>query len=182
MFVLALALWIAYNVVRWGVPWDAGHTIFFHQDSAGSPIGSPFGFGHIGYQLSSFFVVHPTITDHAPWLVPEYGGVAFTWTSPALVIALLARRPPGRRGDVDCRRADRGPQSALLRERDGAIRDAPWVRLRAVPRRADGAGRSRADAGVGRRPHRVLGWRGLWGVWFWNAFYRPGYRWLGRAD
>jgi hypothetical protein len=90
------ALWMFYNDIRWGVVWDSGHTIFFHQDvSAGSPFGSPFGLQHIGYQLNSFLILRPQIFvyDHRLWIIPRKFGTALTWTSPALIFALWAREP-----------------------------------------------------------------------------------------
>ena len=87
-------LWMAYNYVRWGVVWDAGHTIFFHQDdSAGSLFGSPFGLENIPYQLYSFFVLPPRFFNFSPWFYPLRFGTALTWTSPALIYALWAREP-----------------------------------------------------------------------------------------
>lgn len=90
-FVIA---WIAYNEARWHVPWDSGHTIFFHQDKdVGAASGSPFGFENFAYQLRSFFVTLPEVQAAPPYLIPTFDGVALTWTSPALALALFARRP-----------------------------------------------------------------------------------------
>jgi hypothetical protein len=176
VFAPACALWVAYNLARWGVPWDAGHTIFYHQDAAGSPAGSPFGLEHVGYQLSSFFLARPTITDHAPWFIPEYGGVALTWTSPALVIAFLVRRPR--------------PVVAAM-----------WAAaaLIAVPNLlyyVNGTAQFGMRHALDFEPFlfvlmalalrsRMPVWggvliafsaaAGLWGTWYWNTFYRPGY-------
>jgi len=87
-------LWMAYNYARWGVVWDSGHTIFFHQDeNAGQPFGSPFGLGHIPYQLRSFFILPPRFLNFWPWIYPLRYGTALTWTSPALIYALWAREP-----------------------------------------------------------------------------------------
>ena len=86
------ALWVAYNLARWGVPWDSGHTIFFHQDhDVGSPTGSPFAFENLPNQLYSFFVQTPTFQDRAPYAIPAMEGVALTWTSPILIFAAWAR-------------------------------------------------------------------------------------------
>jgi hypothetical protein len=93
VYGLAAALWVGYNVARWGVPWDSGHTIFFHEDAIGSTIGSPFGLRNLAYQFQSFFVQGVTVLPQWPWLKPEYGGLALTWTSPALILALWANRP-----------------------------------------------------------------------------------------
>jgi len=97
-FGVALApfalLWIAYNEARWGVPYDSGHTIFFHQDAGvGSSVGSPFSLSNLPMQLYSFFIQAPSYTQARPYLVPELTGVALTFTSPALLLALRVRGP-----------------------------------------------------------------------------------------
>jgi hypothetical protein len=86
-------LWALYNHARWGTWSDIGYTAWYHQDPAGSPAGSPFRLGYLPYQLWSFFVQMPALTSSYPWLVPSLSGVALTWTSPALVLALAARKP-----------------------------------------------------------------------------------------
>ncbi len=176
VLVPAFALWVAYNVARWGVPWDSGHTIFFHQDAAGATYGSPFGFEHVGYQLWSFFVQRPAVTDRAPWFVPEYSGVALTWTSPALVLALFARRP---RPLVAAMWAAtllvaipnllyyvNGTAQFGMRH---ALDFEPFVLvLMALAVRA----RMPVWAGVLIAYSVAVG---LWGVWYWDTFYRPTY-------
>ena len=90
-----VALWVSYNLARWGVPWDSGHTIFYHQDEdVGSLTGSPFAFGNVPDQLYSFFVQAPSVQPTYPYLVPAMEGVALTWTSPILVFAAWARARP----------------------------------------------------------------------------------------
>ena len=87
-------LWIAYNEARWHVPWDSGHTIFFHQDAdVGEVAGSPFALQNVPYQLWSFFVQGPEFSARPPYAVPTQSGVALTWTSPALLLAFAARQP-----------------------------------------------------------------------------------------
>jgi len=89
-----VVLYVAYNLARWGVPWDSGHTIFYHQDAQGRPQGSPFALRNVPYELYSFVMQAPTFLGAPPWLRPEpTAGVALTWTSPALVYAFAARRP-----------------------------------------------------------------------------------------
>jgi len=87
------ALFVWYNYVRWGTWSDIGYTAWYHQDQAGMPTGSPFRLMYLPYQLVSFFVQAPTILPVFPWLRPELGGVALTWTSPALLLAFFARKP-----------------------------------------------------------------------------------------
>lgn len=172
----AFALWTSYNLARWGVPWDAGHTIFFHQDAAGSPFGSPFGLEHVPYELWSFFVQAPARRDAWPWLIPGYGGVALTWTSPALAIAFCARRPrpvvvsmwiatlalalPNLLYYVNGT-AQFGMRHALDFE--------PFVFVLMVL-----ALRARTPAWAGVLIAYSIA-AGLWGVWFWDVFYRPSY-------
>ena len=85
-------LWVAYNLARWHVPWDSGHTIFFHQDTnIGAEIGSPFSLANLPMQISSFFVSAPQLLTAAPYVIPPLTGVALTWTSPALAMAAFAR-------------------------------------------------------------------------------------------
>lgn len=86
-------LWILYNEARWGTWSDIGYTTWYHQDAVGLPTGSPFRLAYLPAQLLSFFVQMPVWIGRYPWLVPTYNGVALTWTSPALVVAFLARRP-----------------------------------------------------------------------------------------
>jgi hypothetical protein len=94
VFVPAFALWVAYNEARWGVPWDSGHTIFYHQDYlAGSPTGSPFNIANVPMQLWSFLIQYPKFYPVYPFIVPRPTGLALTWCSPALICAFFARRP-----------------------------------------------------------------------------------------
>jgi hypothetical protein len=86
------ALWVGYNEARWGTPTDIGYTAWYHQDNAGMPTGSPFRLAYLAYQLQSFFIQAPERSPDYPYLIPSIGGTALTWTSPALVIALFARR------------------------------------------------------------------------------------------
>ncbi len=96
-FALALVpfvvLYVAYNFARWGVPYDIGYTAWYHQDSAGSPVGSPFQLRYLGYELQSFFVQLPDFRAVYPYAIPSLSGVALTWTSPGLLLAFFARGP-----------------------------------------------------------------------------------------
>ncbi len=93
LLVPVAVLWVFYNEARWGTWSDIGYTTWYHQDQAGMPTGSPFALQYLGYQLQSFFVAWPTWIGRYPWIVPSYGGVALTWTSPALILGFLARSP-----------------------------------------------------------------------------------------
>jgi len=96
-FLLALVplagLWVGYNVARWGVPYDIGYTAWYHQDAAGQPQGSPFRLAYVPDQLYSFFIRYPDYRPAFPYLMPSFAGIALTWSSPALALALRARRP-----------------------------------------------------------------------------------------
>jgi hypothetical protein len=95
---LGLLAWIGYNEATWGTVVDIGHTLYFHQDSWGEKTGSPFGLIYLPYQIYSFFMRAPVFVEfrqQAQWpiLNVDNSGVALTFTSPALVLAFLARRP-----------------------------------------------------------------------------------------
>jgi hypothetical protein len=167
-------LWTAYNEARWHVPWDSGHTIFFHQDAdVGDVVGSPFAVQNVPYQLWSFFVQGPEFSAQPPYAVPPQSGVALTWTSPALLLAFAARQP--RPLVVSVWLATllaAGP--SLLYYVNGFIQfgmrhaldfEAFTFVLMALAAR------------------RGLGWvwftligismaMGIWGSWYWNAVYR----------
>ncbi len=93
VLLIVAIIWIGYNEARWGTLADIGYTTWYHADSAGSPVGSPFALHYLGYQLQSFFIAYPHFQAQFPYVVPDFGGIAMTWTSPALLLALAARRP-----------------------------------------------------------------------------------------
>jgi hypothetical protein len=93
VLIPAAALWTWYNFARWGTPGDLGYTAWYHQDSAGLPSGSPFRFQYLPNQLWSFFVQWPQWQPAFPYLIPTMLGTALQWTSPALILAFLARAP-----------------------------------------------------------------------------------------
>ncbi|MDQ6822899.1 MAG: hypothetical protein M3Z07_00160 [Candidatus Eremiobacteraeota bacterium] len=88
-------LWLAYNRARWGTFSDIGYSTWYHGDRAGMPTGSPFRLMYVPYQLWSFFVQRPDVSAIWPWIRPSVSGIALTWTTPALLLALLARGPRG---------------------------------------------------------------------------------------
>jgi hypothetical protein len=93
VLIVVAALWVLYNRARWGTWADIGYTTWYHQDQVGMPTGSPIRLSYLPYELWSFFVQMPTALPVFPWLRPEFSGVALTWTSPALILALFARKP-----------------------------------------------------------------------------------------
>lgn len=88
--VFAIA-WVAYNFARWGLPFDIGYTAWYHQDSAGSPTGSPFALRYLPYELNAFFRALPTVQASYPWLISPLSGIALEVTSPILITAFFAR-------------------------------------------------------------------------------------------
>jgi hypothetical protein len=100
VFGVTALLWVGLNEAMWGTITDIGHTIYYHQDTWGSPTGSPFGLRYLPYQIYSFFFRPPELVQwlqaaQAPFLKVDPNGVALTFTSPALVLAFFARKPAG---------------------------------------------------------------------------------------
>ena len=172
-------LWVAYNVARWHVPWDAGHTIFYHQDPyMGTPSGSPFSLANVPMELYSFFVVPPIAHGEFPYLQPLGYGTALWFTSPALLFAFFAREP--RRLVASLWLATllvAGP--SLLYYANGGSQYGMRHALDFVPFLFVLMGlAARSDLGVCWRIARVLiVWSvaaGLFGCWYWNAVVRYG--------
>jgi len=182
-FVLTLlpivALMVLYNEARWGTIADIGYTAFYHEDSWGQRTGSPFRIDYLPYEIYSFFMRPPDYVDFrqlAQWPIfkVDVNGVALTWTSPALVLAFLAKR------------------------RDVVV--ALWITivLLALPNffyYLNGWYQFGMRHALDFEPfmlvlmalavrHRFPLWgkvlcvysalAGTWGVWYWNAFYRSG--------
>jgi hypothetical protein len=166
-------LWVAYNQARWGVWYDIGYASWYHQDSAGAPSGSPFALRYFGYQLWSFFWQGPQFTATWPFVVPTYNGLAMTWTSPALAIALFARRPRALViGLWIATLLVAGP--SFIYYVNGyaqfgmrhALDFEPFVVVLmalAIPARVPLLAKAAIAWSVGV---------GLWGIWFWNVYYR----------
>ena len=87
----AALLWGAYNLARWGMLTDIGYTAWYHQDEVGMPFGSPFQLRYLPYQLHAFFVAGFTFVRTFPFVIPGQEAQALTWTSPALVLAFFSR-------------------------------------------------------------------------------------------
>ena len=173
VIALGAGLWVSYNLNRWGVWYDIGYTAWFHLDSAGAPAGSPFQLRYFPYQLWSFFWQGPQFLQAWPFVVPTLNGIAMTWTSPALVIALFARRPrPLVIGLWLATLLVAGP--SFIYYVNGyaqfgmrhALDFEPFVVVLmalAIPMR------------VPLLAKAAIAWSaavGLWGIWFWNVFYR----------
>jgi hypothetical protein len=167
-------LWVGYNEARWHVLWDSGHTIFFHQDKqVGAEEGSPFSLGSIPYQLYSFFVQPLEFKSVWPYVVPDMIGVALTWTSPALALALFAWKP--RRLVISVWIAAllaAGP--AFLYYVNGFVqfgmRHALDFEAFLFVLMALAARRGLHWVWIVLIMYSML--MGLWGSWYWNMFYR----------
>jgi hypothetical protein len=168
------ALWIAYNDVRWHVPWDSGHTIFFHQDvNVGSAVGSPFALINLPYELWSFFVQGLEFSGDAPYLVPPRTGVALTWTSPALLLTCFARRP--------LPLVVSSWAATLLAAIPSLVYYANGTEQFGMRHALDFEAFLFVLMALAARGGLQTIWRaliafsaglGLWGAWFWDAFYR----------
>jgi hypothetical protein len=168
------ALWVWYNELRWGLPYDVGYTAWYHQDQAGEPDGSPFRLAYLRYELYSFFGRFPEVIPRAPFLVPTYDGVALTWTSPALLLAVAAR----------------GPRAQVLSLWAATLLVALPSLVYYVNGFAQFGMRHALDFepflfvlmalavrnGIGPVGRILCAWSiaaGAWGIWYWKTFYRP---------
>ena len=172
-------LWVVYNEARWHVPWDAGHTIFYHQDPyMGSDTGSPFGPENVLGELYSFFVVPPQRLHVFPYLRPLDFGTALWFTSPALVLAFFARRPVRLVVTLWLAVALVAGPSLLYYANGGsqfgmrhALDFAPFLLVLMGLAVREGLGV------VWVAGRALIAWSvaaGVWGCWYWNTFVRPG--------
>ncbi|MBV8151095.1 MAG: hypothetical protein JOY59_06015 [Candidatus Eremiobacteraeota bacterium] len=174
------AFWAWYNLARWGVWYDLGYVEFFHRDPWGQPAGSPFRLSYLPYQIFSFFLQPPVLVEwhqQAMWPIfkVDVNGVALTWSSPALALAFAAR-------------ASRAYLRALwglialvalpsfLYYLNGwfqygmrhALDFEPYLLVLMV---------LAAREGIPRWGKALIAFSCLmsvWGIWYWNAFYRTG--------
>jgi hypothetical protein len=169
--------WVAYNEARWHVPWDAGHTIFYHQDPyMGKLVGSPFALHNAIEELFSFLIVWPIAHPYPPYLQPLAYGTALWFTSPALVLAGFARTPRPLVIALWVATALVALPSIFYYANGGAqfgMRHAldfePFLFALMALAARDGL------ATVWRV---LIGWSvsvGLWGCWYWNTIVRPLY-------
>ncbi len=80
-----------YNYVRWGTVADVGFAKFYRIMEVGMVDPSPpFALKNVGLQLQFFLMQPPHVVAAPPYLIAGQFGTALTFTSPALLIALLA--------------------------------------------------------------------------------------------
>lgn len=168
-------LWVAYNAARWGVWYDIGYTQWYHEDQAGMPTGSPFRLMYFPYELQSFFVQLPTFVNSFPYIKPEMTGVALTWTSPALILAILARGD--RRWIIGlCAAALLTAGPNFIYYVNGfaqfGMRHALDFEPFLIALIALAASRKLPWFGYVLMAYSMI--VGLWGCWFWNVYYRAG--------
>ena len=171
-------LWVAYNLARWGVWWDIGYTEFFHHDPWGQPTGSPFRLSYFPYEFSSFFFQAPALNDWRqqaiwPYFKVDVHGVALTWSTPALALAFVARAPRPYLAAMWGLIAVVAAPSFLyylngwyqygMRH---ALDFEPYLLILMA---------LAARGGLALWARVLIGWSiamSVWGVWYWNAFYR----------
>jgi hypothetical protein len=169
-----IVFWVGYNYARWGTWNDIGYTVWYHQDQAGMPTGSPFRLMYVPYELWSFFVQMPARIPTFPWLVPSLSGVALTWTSPALILAFFARKPL--RWVIPMWVAvalSAGPNVVYYVNgfAQFGMRHALDFEPFAVALMFLAARKRMAWWGYALIAYSCAA--GLWGCWYWNSFVRP---------
>ena len=183
-FAIVLAcgalFWVGYNEALWGRPTDIGHTLYYHQDSWGHATGSPFSIAYLPYQLYSFFFQSVDIYEWLqvvqwPFFKVDPHGVALTFTSPALVLAFLAK---GRRRLI----AALWVAIALVAGPNFLYYLNGWYQF-GMRHALDFEPFLLVLMGLGVRTHMprwgaiLCAWSalmGTWGVWYWDAFFRTG--------
>jgi hypothetical protein len=174
------AVWVAYNLARWHVPWDAGHTVFYHQDPfMGSPAGSPFSLANVPTELYSLFVVPPWLHAEFPYVEPLRFGTALWFTSPALLLAFFAREPRRLVAELWLATLLVAGPSLLYYANGGAqfgMRHAldfePFVLVLMGL-----AARTFLTSWIWAGARALIVWSalaGLYGCWFWDTYVRPG--------
>jgi hypothetical protein len=175
-----VAAWVWYNFARWGVWYDIGYTQFYHHDGWGQPTGSPFRLAYFPYEFYSFFFQAPALVEFrqlAQWPIfkVDVHGVALTWSSPALIFAFWARAPRAYLAVMWTTIAVVALPSFLyylngwyqygMRH---ALDFEPFLLvLMALA----------ARTGIPRWAKGLICWSiamSIWGVWYWDAFYRTG--------
>jgi hypothetical protein len=181
-FGIVLACWaiafVGYDELMWGTVFDIGHTVYFHADAWGQKTGSPFALRYLPYQIYSFFFRAPIFVEWLqqpmwPYVKPDTNGIALTFTSPALVLAFLAKTP---RNVVTALWVT----TALVAAPEFLYYLNGWVQF-GMRHALDFLPYLFALMAIGVR-NRLPNWGvaliiwsafvGAWGVWYWNSFVR----------
>jgi len=89
--VPAFAVWAWYNLARWGTPYDAGYTIWYHvMDPRSNKHDATMSFDHLSMQLALFFTMPPNVLGEYPWIAPRKFGTSLTYLCPGLLVAFAA--------------------------------------------------------------------------------------------
>ncbi|GAC1390374.1 MAG: hypothetical protein NVSMB31_07340 [Vulcanimicrobiaceae bacterium] len=173
-------IYMAYNYWQWQVPYDIGFGLYFRQDSWGQSSGIPFSLAYIPYQLYSYFIQGPQFIDSRqlplwPFFKVDPKGVALTFTSPALLLAFFAREPQrfvvalwATVGAICCLEFTYYLNGWYQFGMRHALDFMPFLIV------------LMALAIKDRSPgwwYGLLAWSvsvGVWGVWYWNVFFRTG--------
>jgi len=111
------SLYMLYNFVRFGTIMDEGYSLTYLKDYhrevynqlQNAPLseqrrlfkaykkecGGPLQLKFVSYNLYSILMMAPTFSHDFPYLIPELTGVAITFTSPMLYLAVTARQKKG---------------------------------------------------------------------------------------
>ena len=181
-FFIVLACWaiafVGYDELMWGTIFDIGHTVYYHADGWGQKTGSPFQLSYLPYQIYSFFFRAPVFVEWLqhpvwPYVKPDTNGIALTFTSPALVLAFLAKTP---RNVVTALWIT----TALVAAPEFLYYLNGWVQF-GMRHALDFLPYLFALMAIGVR-NRLPNWGvaliiwstlvGAWGVWYWNSFVR----------
>jgi len=90
----AIVAYVAYNYARWGTFEDIGFALWYRiMDQRSSSGRAPFDLENLGMQTQAFFARGPIFSLGFPFIRADKFGLALSWTTPALIVALLARTP-----------------------------------------------------------------------------------------
>jgi hypothetical protein len=170
------AVWIWYNEVRWGTPNDIGYTLTHQLYLSRYPYGHQhmLELANVPHQIENMLTKPPVYVPRPPWIGVDQFGVGLLYTSPALVLVFLARRPL--RWVIVCWLLTLGTAlPSLLYYDEGGVQFGMRHALDFEP-----FAFVLMVLGLARRAPLwtlvLLGWSivvGAWGLWFWHA-YPPG--------
>jgi hypothetical protein len=170
------AVWVWYNEIRWGTPADSGYSLTHQLYLARYPHGHQrmLDVNNVPAQLRNMLTKPPYFVARPPWVGVDRFGLGLLYTSPALILAFLARRP--RRLVIACWLLAAGTAlPSLLYFDEGGVQFGMRHALDFEPfvfvLMALGLGRHAPTWAF-----VLLGWSvavGAWGLWFWHV-YPPG--------